>query len=159
MQVEVLDITESSSSFNESGDDSNSRRAPETTGDITFQSPHRDSLDRSSPATPIHKESHSKGKLSMSTNTISAAQAAQMMSSETNPLSIQRCPPLSASSSNLVKRIVETQNLLIWQAYDDWIQKFPRLQFDDQDVEIEENEPESEPETEPFTSDYPADES
>ncbi|KAA1081037.1 hypothetical protein PGT21_028103 [Puccinia graminis f. sp. tritici] len=163
MQVEVLDNTDSSSSFNKSEDNSNSKplwRAPETTGDVTFQSLHRGSLDRSSSVTASLKESTSKGKLSMSTNTISGAQAAQMISSETsNPLSIQPRPPLSASSSNLVKRIVENQNLLIWQAYDDWRQKFPRLQFDDKDEEIEENEAESEAETEPFTSDSAADES
>lgn len=56
----------------------------------------------------------------------------------TNPLSIQNCRSLSKSSENMVKRIVEDQTILIWQAYDAWRQKFPRSHEDESDEQIDE---------------------
>lgn len=61
-----------------------------------------------------------------------------------NPLSIQSLQPLSESSSLMIKRIVENQNLLIWQAYDDWRQKFPRLPPSDESTENDETDLDSE---------------
>lgn len=43
----------------------------------------------------------------------------------TNPLSIQN-RAMTAPTSYITKRIVENQTILIWQAYDEWRQKFPR---------------------------------
>jgi len=50
--------------------------------------------------------------------------------------------PLSTASSLMIQRIVQNESLLIWQAYDDWRQKFPRLERDeilavDQETDLE----------------------
>jgi len=50
--------------------------------------------------------------------------------------------PLSTASSLMIRRIVENESLLIWQAYDDWRQKFPRHERDemltvDQETDLE----------------------
>ncbi|OAV99009.1 hypothetical protein PTTG_02444 [Puccinia triticina 1-1 BBBD Race 1] len=155
MQVEVLKSPDSScDSFKTSEDKSDAKPSwksseeEETTEDVTFQPSHPVSLDRAPSITPSIKRKDEK--LNMSTND-SSAQAAQIIASETNPLSIQSCPPLSVSSSNMIKRIVENQNLLIWQAYDDWRQKFPRLQ-PEEDEDVEETELESETEDELLSS-------
>lgn len=39
--------------------------------------------------------------------------------------------PLSTASSLMIQRIVQNESLLIWQAYDNWRQKFPRLEHDE----------------------------
>lgn len=79
-------------------------------------------------------------KINMEEPIISTGRESGLAIDSKNPLSIQSLRPLSESSSLMIKRIVENQNLLIWQAYDDWRQKFPRLPPSDESTENDETD-------------------
>ncbi|POW03059.1 hypothetical protein PSHT_11836 [Puccinia striiformis] len=151
MQVEPMKSAESTrDSFNTSGSDSESKLAQpwlaletdETSADVADQ-PLRSLSPDGSPivATSPNIEA-SDDKLNMEID-ISTVKSIQMITSEKNPLTTETFRPLSTASADMIKRIVDNQNLLIWQAYDDWRQKFPRLELVE-DEEIQEPSLESE---------------